>query len=68
MMGPLQGIKVIELAGIGPAPIVGMMLADLGAEVILIERATENPNTAADIDPNKIGDTAFFKRGKSRLL
>ena len=37
-MGPLQGIKVIELAGLGPAPCAGMMLADMGAEVILIER------------------------------
>ena len=66
-MGPLKGIKVVELAGIGPAPIVGMMLADLGAEVILVERATENPNAASDIDPNKMGDTAFFKRGKKSI-
>jgi len=37
-MGPLQGIKVIELAGIGPAPVCGMLLADLGAEVVLVDR------------------------------
>jgi len=43
-MGPLTGFKVIELAGIGPAPFCGMMLADMGAEVIRIERETESPD------------------------
>jgi alpha-methylacyl-CoA racemase len=38
MPGPLSGIRIIELAGIGPAPFAGMMLADHGAEVIRIER------------------------------
>jgi alpha-methylacyl-CoA racemase len=38
-MGPLHGYTVIELAGIGPAPMGGMMLADMGAEVICIDRA-----------------------------
>lgn len=38
-MGPLNGYTVVELAGIGPAPMGGMMLADLGAEVIRIDRA-----------------------------
>ena len=33
-MGALSGYKVIELAGIGPAPMGGMILADMGAEVI----------------------------------
>lgn len=37
-MGPLNGYTVIELAGIGPAPMGGMMLADMGAEVIRIDR------------------------------
>ena len=37
-MGALSGYTVIELAGIGPAPMGGMMLADMGAEVIRIER------------------------------
>ena len=35
-MGPLAGIKMIELAGLGPAPFAGMLLADMGAEVILV--------------------------------
>ena len=36
--GPLTGLKVIEFAGIGPGPHVGMLLADLGAEVVRIDR------------------------------
>ena len=40
-MGPLNGIKIIEFAGIGPGPFCGMALADLGADVITINRATE---------------------------
>ena len=42
-MGPLHGVKVIELAGIGPAPFCAMMLADMGAEVIRIDRAAAPP-------------------------
>lgn len=38
-MGPLDGIKVIEMRGIGPGPYAGMLLADMGAEVICIDRA-----------------------------
>ena len=37
-MGPLHGIRVIELAGIGPGPFCGMMLSDMGAEVIRVDR------------------------------
>ncbi len=37
-MGPLSGTKIIELAGIGPGPFCGMMLADMGAEVIRVDR------------------------------
>ncbi len=36
--GPLAGIRVLELAGIGPGPMCGMLLADMGAEVLLVER------------------------------
>ncbi len=42
-MGPLKGLRVIELAGIGPTPFGAMMLADMGAEVITIERAAGIP-------------------------
>ena len=36
--GPLKGVKVIELAGIGPGPYAGQMLADRGADVVVIDR------------------------------
>jgi alpha-methylacyl-CoA racemase len=36
--GPLQGLKVVEIAGIGPGPFAAMLLADLGAEVIRVDR------------------------------
>ena len=38
MAGPLDGLKVIEMAGLGPAPFCAMMLADMGADVVRIER------------------------------
>ena len=39
MAGPLQGLKIVEMAGLGPGPFAAMMLADHGAEVIRVERA-----------------------------
>ena len=39
MSGPLSGVKVIEIAGIGPGPFAAMLLADMGAEVIRVDRA-----------------------------
>jgi alpha-methylacyl-CoA racemase len=38
MTGPLQGVRVVEMAGIGPGPFCGMLLADLGAEVVVVDR------------------------------
>ncbi len=47
--GPLSGYRIIEIAGIGPGPFAAMMLADMGAEVIRVERAqavkSETPTT-----------------------
>lgn len=37
-MGPLHGVRIVELAGIGPSPMACMLLADLGADVVRIER------------------------------
>lgn len=65
-MGPLKGIKVVEIAGIGPAPVAGMLLADLGAEVILVERKTGNPNAISPAAA-RMGKAAFFKRGKRSI-
>ncbi len=39
MSGPLSGVQVVELAGLGPAPFCGMVLADLGADVVRVDRA-----------------------------
>ncbi len=44
MAGPLSGIKIVELAGIGPGPFSAMLLADLGADIIRVDRAQQvNP-------------------------
>jgi hypothetical protein len=37
-MGPLEGVRIVEFAGLGPAPFGPMMLADLGAEIIRVDR------------------------------
>ena len=38
MMGPLAGFRIVEFAGIGPAPMAAMLFADLGADVIRLDR------------------------------
>jgi len=50
MSGPLSGFKIIEMAGIGPGPSCGMMLSDLGAEILRIDRADK---VRPDAAPNK---------------
>ena len=40
-MGPLAGLRIIEVAGIGPGPFCAMMLADMGADVIRVDRANQ---------------------------
>jgi len=50
MAGPLEGLKVIEMAGLGPAPFCAMLLADMGARVVRIER----PGALAKIDKFQI--------------
>jgi alpha-methylacyl-CoA racemase len=39
-MGPLQGVKIIEVAGIGPGPFAAMLLSDMGADVVRVDRAS----------------------------
>jgi alpha-methylacyl-CoA racemase len=53
-MGPLAGVRVVELAGIGPGPFCAMLLADLGAEVLRVER----PATGGE------GWPTLFARGR----
>jgi len=43
MAGPLAGIRVVEIAGIGPGPFAAMMLSDMGAEVLRVDRAQSVP-------------------------
>ncbi len=55
--GPLHGVRVLELGGIGPAPFCGMLLSDLGAEVIRVVRPSE-----VGQDPNPV-----LHRGRQAL-
>ncbi|MEB3070294.1 CaiB/BaiF CoA transferase family protein [[Mycobacterium] vasticus] len=47
--GPLRGVKVVELGGIGPAPHTGMVLADLGADVVRIRRPGDGTDDGRDL-------------------
>lgn len=49
-MGPLKGFRIIEIAGIGPGQLAGMLLADMGASVIRIDRPVENDDQAVSVD------------------
>ncbi|CAN5562827.1 CaiB/BaiF CoA-transferase family protein [soil metagenome] len=51
MTGPLAGIRVLELAGIGPGPFAAMMLSDMGAEVVRVDRAGAVRATPPDRPP-----------------
>ena len=48
-MGPLSGYRIIELAGIGPGPFCGMMLSDMGAEVIRVDRLVPGASAPKDV-------------------
>lgn len=61
-MGVLDGVRIVEIAGIGPGPFCGMLLADLGAEVILVERAGGKSG-----DVSELGKNAIVNRGKRSL-
>ena len=61
MSGPLSGLRILELAGIGPGPFCGMMLADMGAEVIRIDRPGGNPSAY-------VGHNVLFRNRRSIAL
>lgn len=52
-MGALSGLRIVEMAGIGPAPFTGMMLADHGAEVLRIDRVEPAGLGIAEADPRR---------------
>ena len=49
--GPLNGLKIVEFAGIGPGPFCGMLLSDMGADVVRIDRAGQETES----DPRNVG-------------
>ena len=47
--GPLSGLKIVEFAGIGPGPFCGMLLSDLGADVVRVDRKGSGRSSPADV-------------------
>ena len=62
-MGPLAGVKIVELTGIGPGPFAGMILADMGADVVRIDRP--NANDSEDYIAGVRGD--ILARGRRSI-
>ena len=56
-MGPLKGLRVVEMNAIGPVPLAGMLLADMGADVVVIDKAN---------DPFRFPDD-ILRRGKRAI-
>ena len=59
-MGPLRGIKIVEIVGIGPAPHCCMILSDMGAEIIRIDRPSGNKVGGTD-------EAAILNRGRKSI-
>ena len=69
MAGPLHGLRVVELAGIGPGPHAAMILADLGADVVRVERPGGTggvPKGATNHDRNRRAVAANLKTEEGR--
>ena len=62
MAGPLQGMTIIELAGLGPTPFCGMMLADAGARIITIGRPSDRQGTSL-----RAKDRDALSRGRENI-
>jgi alpha-methylacyl-CoA racemase len=52
MQGPLEGLRIVEIAGLGPGPFAAMMLADLGADVLRVDRPGGGVLPAGNLDPS----------------
>ncbi len=61
-MGPLAGVRVVEFAGLGPGPFCGMLLADLGADVVRIDRRGARGGLIG-----ALGTTSLLDRGKRSI-
>jgi alpha-methylacyl-CoA racemase len=62
MAGPLKGVKILEIAGIGPGPFAAMMLSDMGADILRIDRASRVPEK---FPPGSDGD--LLNRGRRNV-
>jgi crotonobetainyl-CoA:carnitine CoA-transferase CaiB-like acyl-CoA transferase len=60
MTGPLAGMRVLELAHVMAGPTCGLMLADLGADVIKVERVPGGDDTRRSVPPEVGGESAAF--------
>lgn len=65
--GPLTGLRVIEMTGIGPVPYAAMILADLGATVLRIDRPGGYPAPDADLDMSTLGAASIFYRSRPHV-
>jgi crotonobetainyl-CoA:carnitine CoA-transferase CaiB-like acyl-CoA transferase len=63
-MGPLEGVRIVEFAGLGPAPFGAMMLADLGAEIVRVDRPGGYPAPDPALDFEAFGRFAFYNRNR----
>ena len=61
-MRPLEGIRVIEMAGLAPSPYCGMILADFGAEVVVVDRLSKGGPEIPNVMPKNP-----FDRGKRSI-
>lgn len=62
-MGPLDGLKIVEIAGIGPTQLCGMLLADMGADIIRVERPADG-----DGAPQIPDEYNLMNRGRTGVL
>ena len=66
MAGPLDGVQIVEMAGIGPAPFCGMMLADHGATVTLVHRPGHTPDPRDPLMRSRVCVEADLKTEEGR--